>query len=135
MFSGYSQTTEMPMNRKRTLTRICASVTLVSLLLFTVLWTGCTTAKDYPGPIHGLAFNGTIKSIDLTEHRLTVAPLKAGEPTVFRWNDSTKFWKKGVPIKAESLEPAWPVRVHYHTASGQATAHHVYVELSYPVVH
>ena len=119
------------MNAKQTFPLI----TIICLLMFAVLLAGCATSRDYPGPVHGQTFNGTIKSIDLKEHRLTVAPLKPGEPTVFLWENSTKFLKKGVPIKPDVLEPTWPVRIHYHTESGQATAHHVYVELTYPVVH
>jgi len=107
----------------------------VSLSLFAFLLVGCATRRDYPGPVHGLTFNGTVQSIDLKEHRLAVAPLKPGEPVVFLWEDSTRFWKNGDPIRPESLEPTWPVRVHYHTTSGQATAHHVYVDLTYPVLH
>lgn len=123
------------MNAKKTSQQITPRLSIICLLLFTVLLAGCATSRDYPGPVHGQTFNGTIKFIDLKEHRLTATPLKRGEPTVFIWEDSTKFWKEGVPIKSEVLEPTWPVRIHYHTESGQATAHHVYVELTYPIVH
>ena len=123
------------MNAKHTLARIAPPLNIICLLFFAVLLAGCASSGGYPGPVHGLTFNGTIQSVDLKEHRLTVAPLIPGEPVVFLWDDSTKFWKKGDPIKADVLEPTWPVRVHYHTSSGQATAHHVYVELTYPVLH
>ena len=123
------------MNAKQTFHRIAAQLSRICLLLFAVLLAGCATSRDYPGLVHGQTFNGTIKSIDLKEHRLTMAGPKLGEPTVFVWEDSTKFWKKGVPIKRDVLEPTWPLRIHYHTESGQATAHHVYVELTYPIVH
>lgn len=123
------------MNAKKTFAHIVPGLSITCLLPFAVLLAGCATSRSYPGPVHGQTFNGTIQSIDLNEHLLTVAPLKVGEPTVFRWYDNTKFWKKGVPIKADVLEPTWPVRVHYHTASGQAAAHHVYVDLTYPIVH
>lgn len=105
------------------------------LLVASLLWAGCATSRNYPGPVHGLTFNGAVQSIDLKDHRLTVAPLKPGEPTVFVWETSTKFWKNGVPIRPESLEPTWPVRVHYHEHSGQLITHHVYVQAAYPVVH
>ena len=85
--------------------------------------------------MHGLTFNGTVQSIDHQNHRLSLAPLKPGEPVVFLWGDSTKFWKHGEPIRPKSLEPTWPVPVHYHTSSGQLTAHHVYVQPPYPVLH
>ena len=111
-------------------------ISLACLFLAGLLWAGCAASRTYPGPVHGLTFNGTVKSIDLQGHRLTVAPLKPGEPTVFVWESTTKFWKNGVPIRPESLEPNWPVRVHYHHAtSGQMMPHHVYVQAAYPVVH
>ncbi len=133
--SRAAEVTEKPMNAKQTLTRLAPGLSITCLLLSMVLFVACAGSRSYPGPVHRLTFNGTIKSIDSNEHRLTVAPLKPGELVVFLWNDSTKFWKQGVPIKSDSLEPTWPVRVHYHTSSGQSTAHHVYMELSYPVVH
>jgi hypothetical protein len=119
------------MNTRKTFGKITARL---SVFLFAVLLAGCASSRKYPGPVHGQTFNGTIKAIGLNEHRLTVTPLKPGEPGVFVWDDSTKFWKKGVPIKPEQLESTWPVRIHYHTASGQSIAHHVYVELTYPIV-
>ena len=121
------------MNLKKT----CANAVsmMVCLVLFTVLLVGCATSRDYPGPVHGQTFNGTIQSIDLPNHRLTVSPLKLGDPTVFVWEDNTKFWKNGVPIRPESLEPNWPVRVHYHEHSGQLITHHVYIQAAYPEVH
>ena len=108
---------------------------LVWLLLVGLLWAGCAVSRPYPGPVHGLMFNGTVQCLDRQNHSLTLAPLKPGEAVVFLWEESTKFWKNGVPIRPESLEPNWPVRVHYHTSSGQRTAHHVYVQNAYPVVH
>lgn len=110
-------------------------VSLICLLVASWLWAGCTTLRTYPGPVHGLTFNGTIESINLKDHRLTVAPLKLGEPTVFVWESSTKFWKSAVPIRSEPLEPTWTVRVHYHEDSGQLVTHHVYVQTAYPVIH
>jgi hypothetical protein len=123
------------MSVKQSVSRIAQSFSIICLLLLAVLLAGCTTSRNYPGPVHGLTFNGSIKSIDLKESRLTVAPLKAGEPAVFAWDDDTKFWKKGDPIKADVLEITWPVRIHYHESSGRYTAHHVYVDLTYPIVH
>lgn len=123
------------MNAEYTRSRIANCVFGLSLSLIVLILTGCKTSRDYPGPVHGLTFNGAIKSIDLQNHRLTVTPLKPGEAFVFVWESTTKFWQKGVPIRPDQLELTWPVRVHYHTVSGARTAHHVYVELSYPVVH
>jgi hypothetical protein len=35
------------------------------LLVARLTWAGCA-ARGYPGPVHGLTFDGTIQSIDLT---------------------------------------------------------------------
>ncbi len=115
----------------------CPSVScaLASLSLFAFLLVGCATRRDYPGPIHGLTFNGTVQSIDLQNHRLSVTPLKPREPTVFVWEESTKFWKNGVPIRPEDLEPGTYVRVHYHESAGQMISHHVYVQVPYAPLH
>lgn len=111
-------------------------VLMISAIAVVALVAGCAGSRSYPGPVHGLTFNGTVQSIDLQNHHLIVAPLKRGEPTVFVWEGTTtRFWKNGVPIRPESIEPTWPVRVHYHASSGQLIAHHVYVQLAYPVVH
>ena len=123
------------MNAKHFVSRITQGLNIICLLLLAALLAGCVSSRNYPGPVHGLTFNGSIKSIDLKESRLTVVPLKAGEPVVFAWDTATKFWKKGDPIKADVLEISWPVRIHYHATSGQYTAHHVYVDLTYPIVH
>ena len=123
------------MHSKHLFKSIVSRLSFACLSLFIALLMGCVTSRNYPGPVRRPTFNGTVQSIDIQNHRLAVAPLKPGEPVVFVWDDSTKFCKKGVPIKADVLEPTWPVRVHYHTAFGRATAHHVYVELTYPVVH
>lgn len=123
------------MSVKQSVSRIAQGLSIICLLLLAALLAGCTTSRNYPGPVHGLTFNDSIKSIDLKESRLTVTPLKPGEPVVIVWDASTKFWKKGVPIKADVLESTWPVRIHYHTSSGRYIAHHVYVELTYPIVH
>ena len=108
---------------------------LVGLALLSLLLTSCADSRPYPGPVHGLSFSGTILSVDLQDRRLTLAPLKAGEPVVFLWERSTKFWQGGVPIEPESLERTWLVRVHYHISSGQRVAHHIYVQTPYPMVH
>ena len=110
-------------------------ISLACLLLAGLLWSGCAASRSYPGSMHGLTFNSTIESIDIQNHRLSLAALKPGEPMVFAWESTTKFWKHGVPIQPESLEPTWPVRVHYHATSGQMITHHVYIQAAYPVVH
>jgi hypothetical protein len=103
--------------------------------LAAVFLMGCSTSRNYPGPVHGLTFDGTVQSNDIQKHRLTVVPLKSGEPVVFLWDNSTKFWKTGIRIDPESIERSWPVRIHYHETDGQLVAHHVYVQTSYPAVH
>ena len=123
------------MNAKQAFTSIVSRLSFGCLSLFMALLMGCVTSRNYPGPLHGLTFNGTVQSIDHKDHRLTVAPLKPGEPVVFLWKDSTKFWKNGAPIRPESLEATWPVRIHFHATSGQLITHHVYVQAAYPVVH
>lgn len=124
------------MHSKRTFTGIISRSGFACLLFFTaLLLMGCSTSRSYPGPVHGLTFNGAVQSIDPQNHRLTVAPLKPGEPVVFLWDESTKFWKTGTPISPESLERTWPVKIHYHESGGQLLAHHVYIQTPYPVVH
>ncbi len=113
------------------------------LLVAALLWSGCASHRNYTGPVHGLGFNGTIQAIDLTNHSLTLQPLKPGEPVVFAWDRSTKFWKNGIPIRPEDVETGKSVRVHYHLASAtqihfaasQYVAHHVYVTVPYAPVH
>ena len=109
--------------------------TLVGLVLLSLLLASCADSRAYPGPVHGLTFNGTIHSIDLQNHRLTLMPLKPGDPVLFLWERNTKFWQGSVPIEPESLERNWLVRVHYHISSGESVAHHVFVQTPYPAVH
>ena len=101
-----------------------------SFLLVSLLWAGCAT-RSYPGPVHGLIFDGTVQSIDVQSHRLIMVPLKPSQPVEFGYEDTTKFWKNGIPIHADEVEPGRSVRVHYHMMSGQPVAHHVYVQVPY----
>ena len=119
------------MNAKPILTRAVARLSFVCLLLFTALLVGCNTSRSYPGAIHGMSFDGTIQSIDLQGRQLTVAPLKPSAPLVFGWEDTTKFWKNGLPIRADAVEAGRNVRIHYHEESGRLVAHHVYVRAPY----
>ena len=105
------------------------------VLLASLLLAGCAT-RSYPGPIHGLTFDGTVQSIDLQNRLLMLFPLKPSQPVVFAWDASTKFWKNGVPNHpADEVESGRSVRVHYHTASGQLVAHHVYIQVPYAPTH
>ena len=125
--------------RKLTNARIRHSLPAISslacVLLAGLLWSGCAASRSYPGPVHGLTFNGTVQSIDLQNHRLSVTPLTPGEPTVFVLEASTKFWKNDVPIRPESVELGRTVRVHYHESAWQVVAHHVYVQVPYAPLH
>lgn len=114
-----------------------------ALLMAALLWSGCASHRAYPGPIHGLSFDGVVQSIDLTNQSLTLLPLKPGESVVFAWDRSTKFWKNGIPIRPEEIEPGKSVKVHFHLASdtqahfaaSQYIAHHVYVSVPYAPLH
>ncbi len=129
------------MNETTTKSFSTAMATVVLLMFFFV--TGCATQHAYPGPIHGLSFDGTVQSLDLTNQSLTVSPLKPGEPVVFAWDRSTKFWKNGIPIRPNEVEPGVSVRIHFHLvlgteihfAASQYVAHHVYVQVPYAPQH
>ena len=112
-----------------------AAVTISCLLLISLLWTGCATEDGSSRPIHGPTFNGTVQSIDLQNHRLTVVPLKPAPPVIFVLEATTKFWKNGVLIRPDAVEPGHSVRIHYHESSDQFIAHHVYVQEPYAPEH
>ena len=114
--------------KSATLKAFCA------LGLASLLWAGCAT-RSYPGPVHGLTFDGTAQSIDLQRHHLLMIPLKPSQPVVFTYEDTTKFWKNGTPIHAAEVEAGRSVRVHYHMMSGQPVADHVYIEVLYAPQH
>ena len=122
----------MKKNKARTL---IAVVTISCLQLISLLWTGCTTEDGSSRPIHGPTFNGTVQSIDLQNHRLTVVPLKPAPPVIFVLEATTKFWKNGVPIRPDAVERGHSVRIHYHESFDQFIAHHVYVQEPYAPEH
>jgi hypothetical protein len=113
------------------------------LLVGSLFWSGCAGQHSYPGPIHGLSFDGTVQSINLTNQSLTVLPLKPGGPVVFAWNRNTKFWKNGIPMRPSEVEPGVSVRIHFHMvlgneihfAASQYVAHHVYIQVPYAPLH
>jgi hypothetical protein len=109
------------------------------LLAGSLFWSGCATQRPYPGPVHGLGFDGTVQSIDLPNRNLVVLPSKPGGPVVFTWDRNTKFWKNGIPIHPEEVEPGKSVRIHYHLASDSQgsdyVAHHVCIEVPYASQH
>lgn len=105
------------------------------LVLVSAILAGCAVSRDYPGPVHGLTFDGIVQSVDLQNKRLTLAPLKASLPVVFVWEKATKFYKNGVPIRPESIELGKSIRVHYHESSGELVAHHVYLQVPNAPLH
>ena len=108
---------------------------LIGLLVTGLFWAGCAASRSYSGPVHGLTFNGTVQSIDLQHHGLTVVPLRQSEPRVFLWESSTKFWKNGVPVRPDSVETGQSTRVHYHVTPSGPVAHHVYLQVPYAPLH
>ncbi len=106
------------------------STALGLLLIVAALAAGCAS-RNYPGPVHGLTFDGTLQSIDPQKHQLVLVPLRPGEPVVFTYDSTTRFWKNEIPIRAEEMEAGRSVRVHYHRASGRLVAHHVYIQIPY----
>lgn len=123
------------MHTTQTPSRRMSRLSVGCLLLVIVLVVGCATSRNYPGPVHGLTFNGTVQSIDVQNRHLTLTPLKSSPPVVFTWEKTTKFYKNGVPIRPESIELGKSIRVHYHDASGDLVAHHVYLEVPYAPLH
>ena len=119
---------------KRNTLAVRGALAGLTVVLASFLLAGCAT-RSYPGPIHGLTFDGTVQSIDLHNRWLMLLPLKPSQPVVFAWDASTKFWKNGVPIHPDEVESGRSVRVHYHTASGQLVAHHVYLQVPYAPMH
>lgn len=105
------------------------------LLLLSLLMVGCADSRTYPGPVHGLTFNGTVQSIDLDNKRLTLTPLKPSPPIVFTWEKTTKFYRNGVPMRPESIELGKSIRIHYHESADELVAHHVYLEVPYAPLH
>ena len=99
-----------------------------ALALASLLWVGCAK-QSYPGPVHGMIFDGPVQSIDLQGRRLILVPLKPSHPVVFSYEETTKFWKNGIPIHANEVESGKSVRIHYHAVSGQPIAHHVYIQV------
>ena len=120
-----------------------ALLAMIAISAVSFFYAGCASPRAYPGPIHGLSFDGTVQSLDLTSQSLTVLPLKPGGPVVFAWNRNTKFWKNGIPIRPNEVEPGVSVRIHFHRVSGteidlaasQYVAHHVYIEVPYAPLH
>lgn len=119
---------------KRNTLAVRGALAGLAAVLASFLLAGCAT-RSYPGPIHGLTFDGTVQSIDFQNRQIILVPLKPSQPVVFAWDGGTKFWKNGVPIHPDEVESGRSVRVHYHTASGQVVAHHVYIQVPYAPMH
>lgn len=98
----------------------------VGLAALILLSQGCASGS-WKNP-HGLAFNGTIQSVEIEAHRLTVAPLKAGEPLVFSWDEHSRFYANGIRVDPPFLQTRDAVRIHYHADAGQWTVQHLYLQ-------
>ena len=123
------------MHTTQTPTRWISRLSFGCLLLVSVLMAGCAASRNYPGPVHGLTFNGTVQSVDLLNKHLTLTPLKPSPPMVFTWEKTTKFYKNGVSIRPEFVELGKSIRIHYHESSGKLVAHHVYLQVPYAPPH
>ena len=108
--------------------------TLSCLLLASILVIGCAS-RNYPGPVHSLILDGTVQSVDLQTHHLSLTPLKPGQPVTLAYDTTTKFWQNGIPIHPEDVILGKSVRVHYHSVSGQSIAYHLYVQVPYVPQH
>jgi len=111
-------------------TYLCPIFGLAAALVVALAATGCASH-----PAHGPIFNGTVRSVDLQNHLLTLAPLNQSASVVFLWETNTKFWKNGIPIKPAEVESGQSVRIHYHIGSCRAVAHHVYLQAPYAPAH
>lgn len=105
-----------------------------SVLVIIFFATGCSTGSQKAS--HGPTFNGTIQTVDLATHLLTVAPLKPGSaPIVFQWDDRSRFWADGgLPIEPRLLEARDSVRIHYQADSTPWMVQHLYLE-TYRTIH
>ena len=101
----------------------------ILLLIVGGLLIGCAS------PHRGEVFNGTIQTVDLSNHQFTVSPLTQSPPVVFHWNNATHFWRNGVPIQPDELQVLKSVRIHYRTVADQHVAFHVYLEVPYAPEH
>jgi hypothetical protein len=106
---------------------LLAAITTSALVIFPIA-AGCSTSSWKTA--HGPAFNGTIQTVDVASHLLTVAPLKPDStPIVFQWDNRSRFWANGgLPIEPTLLEPRDNVRIHYHADSKPWTIQHLYLE-------
>lgn len=107
---------------------------MLSSALVIVFATGCSTGSRKAS--HGPTFNGTIQTVDLATHLLTVAPLKSGSaPIVFQWDNRSRFWANGgLPIEPRLLEARDSVRIHYQADSTPWMVQHLYLE-TYRTIH
>jgi hypothetical protein len=106
---------------------LLAAIAASALVIFFIT-AGCSTNSWKAS--HGPAFNGTIQTVDVSSHLLTVAPLKPDSaPITFQWDDRSRFWATGgLRIEPRLLEPRDNVRIHYRTDSKPWTIQHLYLE-------
>lgn len=97
---------------------------VLGFIAVALLAQGCASWKNPHGP----SFNGTFQSADLATHRLRVAPVKAGEPVEFVWDERSRFWANGLRVDPDFLQARDVVRIHYWTNSGAWTVQHLYLQ-------
>jgi hypothetical protein len=114
--------------------RIFLAAVATSALVIIFFAVGCSTGSWKTS--HGPSFNGTIQTVDLASHLLTVAPLKSGSaPMVFRWDDRSRFWANGgLRIEPQLLEARDSVRIHYQADTTPWIVQHLYLE-TYRTIH
>lgn len=83
-----------------------AAIALCALSLSLVT----ASAADAPKPNEA---RGTIKSIDLDAHRLTVASHDGKTTQAYQWNDKTQFTEAGKAVSASTLKNGEHVRLVY----------------------
>ena len=114
--------------------RILFAAIAASALVIIFVAAGCSTGSWKT--THGPAFNGTIQSVDISSHSLTVAALNPGSaPIVFQWDNRSRFWaNRGLPIEPRLLEARDSVRIHYQADTTPWIVQHLYLE-TYRTIH
>jgi len=69
---------------------------------------------------------GTIKSVDVSDHKLVVTDRKDTEHK-FQWNDQTKFTEHGKAVTPTDLKVGEQVRISYRHGGDMPTMEHVYI--------
>lgn len=114
--------------------RILLAAIATSALVIIFVAAGCSTGSRKAS--HGATYNGTIQTVDISSHSLTVAPLNPGSaPIVFQWDNRSRFWANGgLRIEPQFLETRDSVRIHYHADTTPWIVQHLYLE-TYRTIH